>query len=134
MKDLSFKEFVNKYGIKNEATSNVEIEEILKLMNTSCGIYMRDDKFITTSGIVTLHPTKGIHWVMFTNQNYFDSYGCPPPLNITKQINNGIYSEYQIQKDDSYCAAYCLYVLYLTQIIGFKNAVLNLYYQTFKLN
>ena len=74
MKYLSFKEFVNKYGLKNEATSNVEIKEILKLMNTSCGIYMRDDKFITTSGIVNLHPTKGTHWVMFTNQNYFDSY------------------------------------------------------------
>ena len=51
MNYLSFKEFVNKYGIKNEATSNVEIKEILKLMNTSCGIYMRDDKFNTTSGI-----------------------------------------------------------------------------------
>ena len=129
MNYLSFKEFVNEYGLKNEATSNVEIKEILKLMNTSCGIFMRDDKFITTSGIVNSHPTIGTHWVMFTNQNYFDSYGCPPPLNITKQINNGIYSEYQIQKEDSYCAAYCLYVLYLTQIIGFKNAVLNLYYQ-----
>ena len=129
MNYLSFKDFVNKYGLQNEATSNVEIKEILKLMNTSCGIYMRDDKFNTTSGIVNLHPTKGTHWVMFTNQNYFDSYGCPPPLNITKQINNGIFSEYQIQKDDSYCAAYCLYVLYLTNIIGFKNAVLNLYYQ-----
>ena len=129
MNYLSFKEFVDKYGLKNEATSNVEIKEILKLMNTSCGIYMRDDKFITTSGIVNLHPTKLTHWVMFVNEFYFDSYGCPPPLNITKQINNGIYSEYQIQKDDSYCAAYCLYVLYLTNIIGFKNAVLNLYYQ-----
>ena len=130
MNYLSFKEIVNKYRLKNEATSNVEIKEILKLMNTSCGIYMRDDKFITTSGIVNLHPTKGTHWVMFVNEFYFDSYGCPQPLNITKQINNGIYSEYQIQKDDSYCAAYCLYVLYLTNLIGFKNAVLNLYYQT----
>ena len=130
MNYLSFKEFVNKYGLKNEATSNVEIKEILKLMNTSCGIYMRDDKFTTTAGIVNLHPTKGTHWVMFVNEFYFDSYGCPPPLNISKQINNGIYPEYQIQKDDSYCAAYCLYVLYLTNIIGFKNAVLNLYYQT----
>ena len=129
MNYLSFKEFVNKYVLKNEATSNVEIKEILKLMNTSCVIYMRDDKFTTTKGIVNLHPTEGTHWVMFVNEFYFDSYGCPPPLNITKQINNGIYSEYQIQKDDSYCAAYCLYVLYLTQIIGFKNAVLNLYYQ-----
>ena len=58
MNYLSFKEFVDKYRLKNEATSNVEIKEILKLMNTSCGIYMRDDKFITTSGIVNLHPTK----------------------------------------------------------------------------
>ena len=98
MNYLSFKEFVNKYGLKNEATSNVEIKEIIKLMNTSCGINMRDDKFITTSGIVNLHPTKGTHWVMFVNEFYFDSYGCPPPLNKTKQINNGIYSEYQIRE------------------------------------
>ena len=120
---------------------------------------MRDDKFTTPSGIVNLHPTKGTHWVIYTNKNYFDFYGCPPPVNITKQINTqstqqscpsvrsasgafgggiyrraaGLYSDYQIQKNDSYCAAYCLYVLYLTQIIGFKNAVSNLYYQTFKL-
>ena len=126
---LSFKEFVDKYGLKDEATSNIKIKEVLDKLTIPVGIYMRDDKFTTDSGIVNLHPTKGTHWVMFTNQNYFDSYGCPPPLNITKQINNGIYSEYQIQKDDSYCAAYCLYVLYLTNIIGFKNAVLNLYYQ-----
>ena len=94
---------------------------------------MRDDKFTTTSGIVNLHPTKGTHWVMFSDKFYFDSYGCPP-TNILNHINNGIYSEYQVQKNDSYCAAYCLYVLYLANKIGFKNAVLNLYSQTFKLN
>ena len=66
MNYLSFKEFVNKYGLKNEA--NVEIKEILKLMNTSCEIYMRDDKFTTTSGIVNLHPSVGTHWVLFTDQ------------------------------------------------------------------
>ena len=95
---------------------------------------MRDAKFTTDSGIVNLHPTKGTHWVMFVNEFHFDSYGCPPPTNILNHIKKGIYSEYQIPKNDSYCAAYCLYVLYLTQIIGFKNAVLNLYYQTFKPN
>ena len=83
MNYLSFKDFVEKYGLKNEATSNVKIKEILKLMNiTGCGIYMRDDKFNTTSGIVNTHPTKGTHWVMYKNQKYFDSYGCPPPTNI----------------------------------------------------
>ena len=92
---LSFKDFVEKCGLKNEATSNVKIKEILKLMNIiECGIYMRDDKFTTTSGIVNLHPSVGTHWVMFTNQKYFDSFGCPPPTNILNHIKNGIYSEY----------------------------------------
>ena len=90
---------------------------------------MRDDKFNTTSGIFNLHPTKGTHWVMFVDEYYFDSYGRPPPLNIMSFIKNGFHSEYQIQSNDSYCAAYCLYVLYLTNIFGFKNAVLKLYYQ-----
>ena len=126
---LSFKEFVEKYKLKNEATSNVKIKEIINELGIPAGVYMRDDKFTTTSGIVNLHPSVGTHWVMFSDKFYFDSYGCPPPTNILNHIKKGIYSEYQIQKDDSYCAAYCLYVLYLTNMIGFKNAVLNLYYQ-----
>ena len=59
---LSFKEFVEKYGLKNEATSNVKIKEILDILKiNSTGIYMRDDKFTSTSGINNLHPTKGTH-------------------------------------------------------------------------
>ena len=57
---------------------------------------MRDDNFTTTARIVNLHPTKGTHWVMFTNQFYFGSYGCPPPINLIKQITGGVYSESQI--------------------------------------
>ena len=132
MNSLSFKQFVAKHGLKNEATCNVKIKEILNELKIPCGKYMRDDKFKTDSGIVNLHPTKGTHRVMFINEYYFDSYGCPLPINILNYLNIGQYSEYQIQKNDSYCALYCLYVLYLTQIIGFKNAILNLYYQTFK--
>ena len=70
---------------------------------------------------------------MFVNEFDFDSYGCPPPVNIMKRTKNGFYSECQIQKIDSYCAANSLYVLYLTNIIGFKNAVLSLYYQLIKI-
>ena len=107
------------------------MKEILQILNTPCGINMSDDKFYTKSGRVKLHQTKGTHWVMYTNEYYFYSYGCPPPLSITNHINKGIYSEYQIQKIDSYCAAFCLYILYLTHLIGFTNAVLNLYYQSY---
>ena len=99
---------------------------------------MRDDKFTTPSGIVNSHPSVGTHLVMYTNKTYFDSYGCPPPLNIMSFLNNGFYSEYQnqeiLQKNDSYCAAKCLYMLYLTNMIGFRNAVLKLYYQVFMNN
>ena len=115
MNYLSFKEFVDTNGLKTEATSNIKIEEILHILNiNSTGIYMRGDKFTTTAGLVNSHPTKGTHWVMYTNKNYFDSYGSPPPVNITKQINAGFHSDYQIQKDDSYCAAivYLFYILH----------------------
>ena len=110
MNCLSFKEFVDKYGLKDEATSNIKRKEVLDKLTIPVGIYMRDDKFTTTAGIVNLHPTKGTHWVMFVNEYYFDSYGCPPPTNILNHIKKGIYSEYLIQKNDSYCAAYCFYV------------------------
>ena len=40
---LSFKEFVEKDRLQNEATSNIKIKQILKLMNiTEYGLYLRD--------------------------------------------------------------------------------------------
>ena len=42
-------------------------------------------------------------------------------------------TRYMFKKTDSYCASYCLCILYLTKVlgIGFKSAVLNLYCQRF---
>ena len=79
MKCLSFKEFVDKFRLTNEATSNVKIKEILNEINIPCGIY----KFTATSGIVNLYPTKGTHWVMFVNEFYFDFFR----LSITNKHN-----------------------------------------------
>ena len=100
-------------------------------------IYLRDGPFSSDIGIVKLHPTRGSHWVLYVHENYFDSYGITPPRKLSEFIikRNGycLYSEYQIQKNDSFCASYCLYIIYLTKILGFdfKSAVLNLYYQRF---
>ena len=107
------------------------LDILIRHIHDSRTVYMIDDKFTTDSGIVNLHPSVGTHWVMFINHYYFSSYGCPPPINILNYLNNGQYSEYQIQKNDSYCAAYCFYVLYPKKSIGFKKAVLNIYYQTY---
>ena len=142
---MTLNDFVKKYNLKNEATSNIKIHQVL----TSIGldnvkIYLRDGPFSSDIGIVNLHPSKGTHWVCYINENYYDSYGCSPPKKLSKFIikRNGfcLYSEYKIQsltsKRDSYCASYCLYIIFLTKVLGidFKSAVLNLYYQRFSLN
>ena len=135
---MNFNDFVYKYKLKNGATSNIKIQQVLSsLFLNDVGIYLRDGPFESDIGIVNLHPSKGTHWVVCINENYFDSYGvvCPKKLSefIIKRNGYCLYSEYQIQKNDSYCASYCLYILYLTKVIGidFKSAVLNLYYQRF---
>ena len=136
---MSFNDFVCKYNLKNKATSNIKIQQVLSSLSLNdVAIYLRDGPFESNIGIVNLHPSKGTHWVCYINENYFDSYGCVPPKKLSKFIikRNGycLYSEYQIQKSDSYCASYCLYIIYLTKVLGidFKSAVLNLYYQMIK--
>ena len=95
------------------------------------GIYLRDGPFECGIGIVNLHPSKGTLWVCYINENYFDSYGGVPPRKLSKFIikRNGycLYSQCQIQKNDSCCASYCLYIIYRTKVLGidFKPAVLN---------
>ena len=133
---MTFNDFVKKFNLKNRATSNIKIQQVLSsLFLNNVGIYLRDGPFEADIGIVNLHPSRGLHWVCYINENYFDSYGCVCPKKLSKFIikRNGycLYSEYQIQKNDSFCASYCLYIIYLTKVSGtdFKSAVLNLYYQ-----
>ena len=133
---MTINDFIKKHNLKNKATSNIKIQQVLNSIGlNSVGIYFRDGPFSSDIGIVNLHPSKGTHWVTYINENYFDSYGVVCPKQLSKFIikRNGycLYSEYQIQKNDSFCASYCLYIIYLTKIVGidFKSAVLNLYYQ-----
>ena len=135
---VTFNHFVKKFNLKNKATSDIKIQNILSSLSLNdVGIYLRDGHFSTDVGIVNLHPSEGTHWVCYIYENYFDSYGVVCPKKLFKFIikRNGycLYSEYQIQKNDSLCASYCLYIIYLTKIVGidFKSAVLNLYYQRF---
>ena len=135
---MIFNNFVRKYDLKNKATSNKKIQQVLSSLSLNdIGILLRDGPFESDIGIVNLHPSKGTHWVCYINENYFDSYGfvCPKKLSkfIIKQNGYCLYSEYQIQKNDSFCASCCLYIIYLTKNVGidFQSAVLNLYYQRF---
>ena len=136
---MDFNDFFKKHNLKNKATSNLKVQQVLDSIGlNNVGIYLRDGPFSTDIGIVNLHPSKGSHWVCYINENYFDSYCVVCPKKVSKFIikRNGycLYSEYQIQKIDSFCASYCLYIIYLTKVLGidFKSAVLNLYYQMIK--
>ena len=136
---MSFNDFVHKHNLKNKATSNIKICEVLKKigLDSKVGINLRDGTFSTDIGIVNLHPSKETPWVCYINEIYFDSYGCVCPKKLSKFIikRNGycLYSEHKIQgltsKRDSYCASFCLYIIYLTKAlrIDIKSAVLNLY-------
>ena len=134
---MTFNEFIKEYKIKNKATSSSKIQKVLSSLSLDdAGFYLRDGPFSSDIGIVNLHPSKGTLWVCYINEKYFDSYGvvCPKKLSklIIKRNGHCFYSAYQIQKIDSFCSSYCLYIIYLTKVLGidFKSAVLNLYYQT----
>ena len=133
---ITFNDFIKKYKLKNKATSNIKIQQVLSSLSLNVvGIYLRDGPFSSDIGVVNLHPLKGTLWVSYINENYFDSYGCVSPKKLSKFIikRNGfcLYSEYQIQKNDSYCASYCLYIIYSTKVLGvdFESAVLKIFYQ-----
>ena len=100
---MSFDEFIKKHNLKNKATSNIKIQKVLDSIGlNNVNIYLRDGPFSSDIGIVNLHPTRGIHWVSYIHENYFDSYGITPPRKLFKFIikRNGycLFSEYQIQK------------------------------------
>ena len=130
---ITFNDFVHKHNLKNKATSNIKIQQVLSSLSLKdVGIYLRHGPFSSDIGIVNLHPSKGTHWVCFINENYFERYGVVCPKKLSKFIikRNGycLYTEYQIQKNDSYGASYCLYIIFLTKVldIDFKSAVPNL--------
>ena len=67
---ITFNDFVYKHNIKNKATSNVKIYEVLKKigLDSKVGFYLRDEVFSSDIGIVNLHPLKRTHWVCYLNE------------------------------------------------------------------
>ena len=82
---MSFNEFIKKHKLKNKATSNIKVQQVLSFLSLNdVGIYLRDGPFKTDTGVVNLHPIKGTHWVCYINENYFDSYDCVCPEKTIK--------------------------------------------------
>ena len=128
---LTFEEFNNKFNIVNSAMSDIRVKNIGKDINlTPIEIVMRDqtpDSISEPSSqindnnfniIVNLHPTDGTHWVSVVRREdgpvyYFDRFGVEtPPLFLEEYVDLGSNERIQ-QYDESYCGAYCLYMIYL---------------------
>ena len=134
---LTFEEFNNKFNIDNNAMSDIRIKDIGKDISlTPIEIVMRDQTPDNINEpnfniIVNLHPTEGTHWVLVIRREggpvyYFDSFGVEtPPLFLEEYVDLG--SDERIQQyDESYCGAYCLYMIYLIDR-GFRiNIALNI--------
>ena len=66
--------------------------------------------------IVNLHPTDGTHWVLVIRREggpvyYFDSFGVETTPLFLEYVDLGSNERIQ-QYDESYCGAYCLYMIY----------------------
>ena len=128
---LTFEEFNNKFNIDNNAMSDIRIKDIGKGISlTPIQIVMRDetpDNICEAGSLinepnfninVNLHPTEDTHWVLVIRREggpvyYFDSFGVEtPPLFLEEYVDLGSNERIQ-QYDESYCGAYCLYMIYL---------------------
>ena len=116
---ITFNDFTKKYNLKNRATSNIKIQQILSSLSfIDVGIYLRDGPFKSDIGTVNLHPSKDSHWVCYIIENYFDSYGCSPPKKLSKFIIKRdrycLYSKYQIQK----MTVFAQVIVYIYKLLG----------------
>ena len=122
---LTFEEFDNKFNIDNNAMSDMRVKDVGKDVSlTPIEIVMRDQtpdsiRDPNFNFIVNLHPTEGTHWVLVIGREggpttyYFDSFGVEtPPLFSEEYVDLGSNERIQ-QYDESYCGAYCLYMIYL---------------------
>jgi len=145
---LGIKEFLDKYGI--DSTTNFQLLKWSKDLGFKVYCIMRNEldklnklnlKTKPLYIICNYQTTKdsGSHWIcMYRGAHtsdkgndgsyYFDSYGIQPFPEAIDFLEEGVYSAFKIQPDNSkMCGQLCLFVLYkLSKGEDFYKTVLNL--------
>ena len=84
---ISFLDFVQKYNLKNKATSILKYQQIPSSLCLNVEVTcLKDGPFPIKMGIANLQPTKGTHWVAYIGENCFISYGKWAPEKLSKCI------------------------------------------------
>ena len=79
--------FCSKIQFEKQSNIKIKIQQVLSSLGFSdVGICLKDGPFQSDIGIVNLHPTKGLHWVVYTKENNFDSYGLSGQRNFPKSL------------------------------------------------
>ena len=105
---MTFNNFFHKHNLKSIATSIIKIQQVFSSIGVNnVDIFLQDGPFTRDIGTFTLRSSKGAHWVVYTNENNFDRYGCSPSQKLSKidiknemdivYIQNTEYKEWQVK-------------------------------------
>ena len=136
MKILNFKDFMEKYNLKNNTMNESQLQIIYIYP-----IYPRDSKIHSDKGFVNVDDGRmgGSHWTCFIVKDnksyYFDSFGGTPDKFILKQLPKPIlYHNYKIQDLNSFlCGSFCLYIFYLIERMNYYDTILKLVFEYLQL-
>lgn len=127
--DLTLLSFLCKYGINK--TTNFDLLDIADDLEMPLKVLMKDElklKHIEESKEIPLivnyqnSNQKGIHWVGYYRDFYFDSYGIPPIKKLEPHVEEYNTIDFQSNSDSSYCGQLTLYVLWnLFNEVKYKN-------------
>ena len=131
MKILNFKDFMEKYSLKNDTMIESQLQ---KLYNYN--IYPRDSKLYSDRAFINIHNGSqgGTHWTCFIVKDnksfYFDSFGVQPDKLLLKQLPKPIlYCNYKSQDINSkLCGSYCLYFFDLIERMNYYDTILKMYF------
>jgi hypothetical protein len=147
MSQLTLSQFLNKYG--TDTKTNFDLLHHAKELNIKpFRVVMINElkklkKILSKKGYVASKPVyiicnyqtteqKGSHWTaLYKNLEkvyFFDSYGVQPDLEILRFLEEGVYSSFKIQPDNTkMCGSLCLYLLYkLSKGFNFYDIVLEM--------
>ena len=132
MKILTFKDFMQKFNLKNDTMNEYQLQRIYNYPK-----YPRDSKIYSDRGFVNIDngSMRGSHWTCFVVKDkkscYFDSSGGAPDKFLLNQLPKPIiYHNYKIQDINSQlCGSYCLYFFYLIERMNYYNTILKLVFE-----
>jgi len=104
--------------LPNEPLSNFQLVDAAKKLkiNHFRGVFVRDElpkkTRVIECGILN---TGGYHWLCRYKAGKtkltFDSYGLPPPVELTAYLRNPVYYNSEQYGDTRFCGHLCFYVL-----------------------